>query len=184
MDQEAQESVHHEQYLTFRSAGEDYAIGILQVKEIIPYDGSTKVPMAPEVVSGLINLRGKAVPVIDLAIKFGAQKTTSTNRTCVVIVDLVLGNEEIVMGILTDSVRNVIDIPAEEIDDAPNFGTGIASRYLKGLAKINDAFIPIINVETVMAPEDILASVLPQAQEEEEDKEEVPTEEEAYPSEI
>lgn len=184
MDPESQESVHHEQYLTFRSAGADYAIGILQVKEIIPYDGSTKVPMAPEVVSGLINLRGKAVPVIDLAIKFGSKKTTTTNRTCVVIVDMMVGNDEVVMGILTDSVRNVIDIPAGEIDDAPNFGTGIASRYLKGLAKIDDNFIPIIDVQNVMAPEDILSAVLPQSLEEDEQKEETPSEEEAYPSEL
>jgi len=96
---------------------------------------------------------------------------------------LMLGNEEVVMGILTDSVRNVIDIPEGEIDDTPKFGTGIASRYLKGLAKINDNFIPIIDVENVMAPEDILAALQPEALEDEAEKEEVPTQEDAYSSE-
>jgi len=161
MQHESAENIQHEQYLTFHSAGEEYAIGILQVKEIIPFNGATTVPMAPPAIRGLINLRGRAVPVIDLAIKFGATETQATNRTCVIIADVIVGKEEMVMGILTDSVKKVIELPVEDIDEAPNFGTGVASHYLSGLAKINEEFIPIIDVENVLSPEEVLEAVLP-----------------------
>ena len=117
--------------------------------------------MAPAVIRGLINLRGRAVPVIDLAIKFGSPETRRTNRTCVIIVDVYVGEEEVVMGILTESVLKVIDLPKEEIDEAPNFGTGVSSHYLSGLAKIDGDFVPIIDVETVLRPEEVLEAVMP-----------------------
>jgi len=168
MIDEVKENIERDQYLTFDSAGEIYAIGILQVKEIIPFEGATKVPMAPSLIAGLINLRGKAVPVIDLAIKFGQAKTLRTNRTCVIIVDVTVGKDEVIMGILTDSVRHVIDVPKSEIDEAPNFGTGLPSQFLSGLAKVEDSFIPIIHVKNVLTPEKILEAIIHETPNEEE----------------
>lgn len=157
----AHETGDYSQYLTFQSAGAAYAVGILQVKEIIPYTGATKVPLAPEVIRGLINLRGSAVAVVDLAVRFGAPPTTDSKRTCVVIVDVAMGDDDAVMGILADSVSEVIDVPNTDVDNTPSFGTGVASDYLDGLAKVAEDFIPIINVERVLEPNEALAAAFP-----------------------
>jgi len=159
--EEAHERDDLAQYLTFQSAGESYALAILQVKEIIPFRGATRVPLAPDVVRGLINLRGSAVAVIDLAVRFGSPATRDSRRTCVVIVDVSSEDDEAVMGILADSVDQVIEIPSDEIDSAPSFGTGLAHQFIDGLAKVADTFIPILNVETVLAPSEALSAVLP-----------------------
>jgi purine-binding chemotaxis protein CheW len=149
------------QYLTFQSAGEAYALPILRVKEIIPFVGATTVPLAPSVIRGLINLRGSAVAVIDLAVRFGAPATRDSKRTCVVIVDVCSADDETVMGILTDSVNEVIDLPSGDIDTTPDFGTGLAPSFIDGLAKVSDSFIPILNVDSVLASGEALAAVLP-----------------------
>ncbi len=93
------------QYLAFTLAGSDYAVGILQVKEILQYESVTRVPSVPPSVRGVINLRGSVVPVIDLAVKFGLAATPVTNRTCVLIVEAALEGERAVMGVLADAVR-------------------------------------------------------------------------------
>ena len=155
------ESVSSSQYLTFQSAGDAYAVDILQVKEIIPYAGSTKVPLAPETIRGLINLRGSAVAVVDLAVRFGAPRTEVSKRTCVVILDVATEDGETVMGILADSVSEVIDVPDSEIDRAPSFGVGVESECVEALAKVGDEFVPILNVQRVLAPNEALAALLP-----------------------
>ncbi len=153
----SEDLVELSQYLTFQTAGEEYAIAILQVKEILSYTGATKIPMAPDTIRGLINLRGSAVPVVDLAVQFGRPKTPSSKRACVVIVDVSVGEQHEVMGILTDSVSEVIDLRAEEIEDAPSFGAGVRPEYVAGLAKVGEGFVPILDVDYLLSSDDLLA---------------------------
>jgi len=153
----SEDLVELSQYLTFQSAGEEYAIAILQVKEIISYTGATQVPMAPDGIRGLINLRGSAVAVVDLAVQFGRPETPGSKRACVVIVDVGAGEQHEVMGILADSVSEVIDLRPEEIEDAPSFGAGVRPEYVAGLAKVGERFVPILDVGRVLSSDDLLA---------------------------
>src|SRR5206468_11896814 len=111
------------QYLGFHVAGEEYAIGILRVREILEYDVVTKVPTTPPSIRGVINLRGSVVPVVDLAVKLGLPEIAVTKRTCIVVVEVNLSGERTVMGVLADSVSQVIDLPASEVQPPPTFGT-------------------------------------------------------------
>ncbi|HKC12424.1 MAG TPA: chemotaxis protein CheW, partial [Vicinamibacteria bacterium] len=103
------------QYLGFYIAGEEYAIGILRVREILEYDTVTKVPTTPPSIRGVINLRGSVVPVVDLAVKFGLPESVVSKRTCIVVVEVDLDGERAVMGVLADAVSQVIDLPASEV---------------------------------------------------------------------
>lgn len=159
----SQENRRVSQYLTFQSAGTAYALEILRVKEIIPFTGATRVPLAPDVIRGLINLRGSAVAVVDLAVRFGAPPTPESKRTCVVIVDSVDRDDGSVFGILADSVSEVLEVMDDDIDSAPELGMGDAAELLDGLARVGDAFVPILNVESVLAPGEALSAILPDA---------------------
>lgn len=148
------------QYLTFVSAGQDYAIPIMRMREIVPYTGSTKVPLAPEAIRGLINLRGRAIPVVDLSVRFGSQATCVTKRTCVLIVDLDDDQERADVGILAESVSRVIDVGIDELEETPSFGMGAARDCLSGMLRSSGEFIPIIEVEEVLdAESDFLADL-------------------------
>lgn len=155
MSDASQNAEQFSQCLTFSSAGEEYAIEILHVKEILPFSGATKVPMAPPAIRGLINLRGSAVPVVDLAVKFGCAATEVSNRTCVIIMDAAVGEEFSVMGILADSVSQVLDVPAEHVARTPTLGVGVATEHLCGIANIDERFVPIIDIERVLSSEDL-----------------------------
>ena len=156
---EIENLVEFSQFLTFVVAGEEYAIGILKVKEIISYSGATKVPMAPDVIRGLINLRGGAVAVVDLAVKFGSPETPTSKRTCVVIVDLESGEDMTIIGILVDSVSEVIELRADEIAAAPSFGTAVRTEHLEGLAKVGEGFVPILEIDRMLGSEELLAVI-------------------------
>ena len=132
---EIQSVVEQAQYLTFHLAGEEYAVDILQVKEIIEYGAITKVPQTPPSIRGVINLRGNVVPVIDLAVKFGLSPNPVTARTCVVIVEAELGGERAVMGIIADAVSKVVKLLPEEILPPPPFGTQVRVDFLRGMGR-------------------------------------------------
>lgn len=153
---EASKSVteHRSQYLTFEVSHEHYAIAILDLREIISFQSATRVPMAPKSIRGLINLRGSAVPVIDLAMKFGETPTEVSKRTCVMVLDSSTSNERGTIGILADSVSEVIELLPDEIEDAPDFGATIASDYLVGLARVFDQFVPILDVDRILSFEE------------------------------
>lgn len=137
------------QYLTFVSAGQTFGIPIMRMKEIVPYEGCTRVPLAPGPIAGLINLRGRAIPVLDLAIRFGSSSTPVTRRSCVLIVDRVeQGLPE--MGIVADSVSRVMDVAERDREEAPSFGTGVSAVYLTGMVRSDDDFIPILDVDRVL----------------------------------
>src|SRR5258705_4311714 len=111
------------QYLSFVLCGEEYAVNILRVKEIIEYDSLTRVPAMPASVRGVINLRGRVVPVVDLAARFGLHESQITRRSCIVMVELTDSDESVVMGIITDAVSQVLDLTEGEIEPPPSFGT-------------------------------------------------------------
>lgn len=145
------------QYLTFMLGGETFAIGILHVKEIIGYGGLTEVPMMPECIRGVINLRGAVVPVMDLAARFGRQPSPITKRSCIVIVELEANGERQDMGVVVDAVNAVLEIPASEIEPPPAFGAKIRTDFIEGMGKIDGRFVILLNVDKVLSTDEIVA---------------------------
>src|SRR6266571_393885 len=125
------------QYLSFQLAGEEFAFGILRVKEILEYDTLTRVPNAPPAVRGVINLRGAVVPVLDLAHLFGLPATAVTKRSCVIIVEVRVDEQELVMGILADAVNQVIELAPDTIEPAPAFGSRASDATSKDRGELN-----------------------------------------------
>ena len=150
MNESAQE-FEQTQYLTFQLAGEEYAVGILQVKEIIAYGVLTNVPQTPPSVRGVINLRGNVVPVVDLAVKFGLAVSPVTDRSCIIIVETESEGEKAVVGIVADSVSQVSDLPRQDILPPPAFGTHVRVDFLRGMAKAAQKFVLILNIDKVLA---------------------------------
>jgi purine-binding chemotaxis protein CheW len=144
----AQEST---QFLTFMLGGEVFAIGILGIKEIIEYAGLTTVPLMPDCVRGVINLRGAVVPVIDLAARFGRPVTQIGKRTAIVIVEIDADGEQQVVGVLVDAVNAVIDIAPSEIEPAPQFGARVRSEFIAGMGKVNGKFVILLNTDRVLS---------------------------------
>ena len=139
------------QYLTFQLGGEEFAFGIMRVKEILEYDTITRVPNVPAAVRGVINLRGSVVPVVDLSLLFGVGPTAVTKRTCIVIVEARKEGRELVMGILAESVSQVIDLAAETIEPPPAFGSNVRAAYLSGLAKVDARkFVLILDIDRLL----------------------------------
>jgi purine-binding chemotaxis protein CheW len=139
------------QYLTFQLAGEEYAVGILRVKEIIAYGPLTTVPQAPPALRGVINLRGSVVPIIDLAVRFGLPASPLTNRTCIVILELDLDGEPTVIGIVTDAVDQVIELLDDDILPVPAFGIQARMDFLRGMGKAGAKFVLILEIEKVLS---------------------------------
>lgn len=148
---------HSAQYLTFLLGGEMFGIGILTIKEIIEFHEVTPVPMMPRCVRGVINLRGAVVPVVDLQARFGRQPTPVTKRTCIVIVELGMGSEIPVMGVVVDGVSEVLDITASDIEPAPAFGTQMRTDFIAGMAKVRDRFVILLSAEDVLAIDELAA---------------------------
>ncbi|HWP22559.1 MAG TPA: chemotaxis protein CheW [Candidatus Binatia bacterium] len=152
------------QYLTFHLAGEEYAIGILHVKEIIAYGAVTVVPQTPAFVRGVINLRGSVVPVVDLALKFGLSASPVTHRTCIIIVEVRLDGEPTIMGIIADSVSQVVELSADDILPPPPFGTRVKLDFLRGMGKAGAHFLLILDVDRVLSSAELGAATLPPGQ--------------------
>jgi len=145
------------QYLTFMLAREQFAIGILAIKEIIEYQGVTEVPMMPPCVRGVINLRGAVVPVVDLPARFGRPSSEATKRTCVVIVETQGEGERQVMGLVVDAVIEVLDIAPADIEPPPAFGAHIRSDFLQGVGKVRGKFVLLLDVDRVLSIDEIAA---------------------------
>jgi purine-binding chemotaxis protein CheW len=147
------------QYLTFTLGGEIYALGILNIKEIIDYDKLTEVPMMPAFVCGVINLRGRVVPIIDLYARFGKGKTAILKRTAIVIVETLNREDDSVqdIGIIVDAVNEVVDITQEDIEPAPSFGTGIRPDFISGMAKRENGFVILLSVDKVLSVAEMAA---------------------------
>ncbi|MCW7537084.1 chemotaxis protein CheW [Aquabacterium sp. A7-Y] len=155
-DRHAAATTEPTQYLTFMLAGEAYAIGILAIKEIIEYDSLTTVPMMPECVRGVINLRGAVVPVMDLQARFGRKPSPVTKRTCIVIVEVeATDGERQVIGVVVDAVNEVLDIAASDIEPAPAFGTRIRSDFMQGMGKVHGRFVILLDVNRVLSLDEL-----------------------------
>jgi purine-binding chemotaxis protein CheW len=143
------------QYLTFVLGGEMFSIGILNIKEIIEYGQLTEVPMMPGFVRGVINLRGRVVPVIDLSVRFGRHSTEITKRTCIVIIEI--ANEELHqdIGVVVDAVSEVLEIPHSEIEPPPSFGAKIRADFISGMGKVKGKFVIILNVDKVLSVDEL-----------------------------
>jgi len=138
-------------YLTFRLTKEEYGIEILKVREIFGMQEITSVPGVPEYVKGVINLRGRIIPVIDLRLKFGFIETEYNKETCIIVVLI----EEILVGIIVDTVSEVVDIPGDDIEQSPSFGAETPTEYLRGMGKVKERVIILLNVEKVFSAQEI-----------------------------
>src|SRR5258708_15222500 len=152
------------QYLTFMIGGEEYAISLVKVKEIIEYDTVTEVPKTPEGVRGVINLRGSVVPGIDLALKLRLSASVAGKLTCIVITEVECEGEATVMGVMADAVREVIDLKPQDVEAPPTFGTRVKVDYLLGMARSGKKFCLILDTEKVLSTDELLE--LPDAVEE------------------
>jgi len=146
------------QYLTFFLAGEEYAISILQVTEIIECTMLTKVPGTPAWIRGVLNLRGAVVPVVDLATKFGLGPTAVTRRTCVIIVELLVDGERLMMGVMADWVRQVIELGPTEIQSAPSFGPKVRVDCILGMGVNNGKFVVLLDIDRILSSTEVLAA--------------------------
>ncbi len=144
-------------YLTFSLADEEYGIGILKVKEIIGIITITTVPQTPSHVKGVINLRGKVIPVVDLRLKFGLPAMDYTERTCIIVIEISKDKSHILIGILVDSVSEVLNIKGADIEDTPNFGARLNTDYILGMAKTSGKIKILLDIDRVMSAEDVIA---------------------------
>ena len=147
------------QYLTFRLAGEEYAVEILQAREILRYEEVTRVPTAPPSIRGVLNLRGRVVPVVDLAVKLGLPETPVTGRTCIVIVEVALEGERTVMGVIAEAVSQVVDLHPGDIEPPPPFGPRARVEFLRGMARLEGRFALLLDLDLLLSAEDAAAAV-------------------------
>lgn len=150
----------HQQYLTFRLGDETFALPILVTKEILEYPELTSVPMMAPCVRGVLNLRGAVVPVVDLAVRFGRPASVLTRRSCVVILEIQSGDEWLDIGVVVDGVNQVIDIPSDQIEPPPNFGSKLRADFIRGMGKVDGNFVVVLDSDHVLSVEEI--SVLEQ----------------------
>jgi purine-binding chemotaxis protein CheW len=145
------------QYLTFQLAEEVFAIDVSHVREILEFTMVTKVPRTPEFMSGVINLRGSVVPVLDMRLKFGLTKIEKTVDTCIVVVEVFFEEENAIIGALVDSVQEVFELEPDQIEPAPRIGTQLKTEFIKGMGKRDDNFIILLDIDKVFASEDLAA---------------------------
>lgn len=143
------------QYLTFTLGGEMFAVGILNVKEIIEYGNLTEIPMMPAFIRGVINLRGAVVPVIDLAARFGGHASEVQRRTCIVIVEVTQDDSKHDIGIMVDAVSEVLEIQEGDIEPPPSFGARIRADFIAGMGKVNNKFVIILEIQRVLSVDEM-----------------------------
>src|SRR5580658_4861555 len=145
------------QYLTFITAGEEYAISIVKVTEIVEYEAVTTVPNTPVWIRGVTNLRGRVVPVVDLAVKFGLPASGISKFSCIIITEVMFEGENLTMGVLADSVSQVIELSADEIEQTPPFGTRVRTEFLLGMGALGKKFCLILDIDKVLSADELLA---------------------------
>lgn len=149
------------QYLTFVMGGENYAIPVTSIREVLTVPKVTRIPRMPEFMRGVINLRGSVVPILDLKLKFGIGETGMTSETAIVVVEIPFGNADdgeeglLHLGIFTDAVKKVLTISKEEIEPPPKIGTKIKNNFILGMGHVEDDFIVILNIREVLSDEDL-----------------------------
>ncbi len=142
-------------YLTFKLNEEEYGIGIIKVKEIIGMMTITSVPRTPEFVKGVVNLRGKVIPIVDLRLKFSMEAIPYTERTCIIVVEIDSNDATVLIGIVVDAVSEVLNINEDDIEETPTFGTELNTEYILGMAKLEGAVKILLNIDKVLSPKEI-----------------------------
>ena len=156
MEQAVQKITEREgKYLTFSLDREEYGIGLLKVKEIIGMMRITPVPQTPEYVKGVINLRGKVIPVIDLRLRFGLDYSEYNDRTCIIVVDAGTNSSRLHIGIVVDSVSEVINIKGSDIEDTPSFGATLDIDYISGMAKSGGSVKILLDIDKVLSTDQL-----------------------------
>ena len=143
------------QYLTFRLEEEVFALDISKVREVLDFTTITKVPRTPEFMRGVINLRGSVVPVVDMRLKFGMSKTETTVNTCIIIVEIMVDGEHVILGTLADSVQEVLDLEAAQIEPAPRIGTRLRTEFIRGMGKRDTHFIIILDIDKIFSSDEL-----------------------------
>jgi len=144
-------------YLTFLLGDESYGIEILKVQEIIGMQSITRIPRTPEYVKGVINLRGKVIPVIDLRLRFGMEAAEVSRKTCIIVVQVAKADINVTMGIVVDEVSEVLEIAAAEIEPAPGFGTRVETSFIMGMAKTESAVKILLDIDKIMSENEMEA---------------------------
>lgn len=144
------------QVLTFTLGDEVFGLDIATVREIIQYGPMTPVPLMPQFVRGVINLRGAVVPVIDLQARFGREPATVGKKTCIVIFDVARGTERVELGLMVDAVSEVLEIPADQVEPPPDFGTAVRRDFIRSMGKVNGRFVVLLDADKAMDVEDMV----------------------------
>jgi len=154
--QEAQESVGLAgKYLTFALGQEEYGIGILQIKEIVGMMPITALPQTPSFIKGVINLRGRVIPITDLRMKFSLDTADYTERTCIIVVEIHNNSRSLTMGLVVDAVSEVANIKGEDIEKTPSFGTALQTEYIQGMAKMAGGVKILLDIDRVLSGEQL-----------------------------
>ena len=144
-----------DQYLTFTLAEEMFALDIAMVSEVLEFQNITKIPRTPKFMRGVINLRGRAIPVVDLRMKFQMGETEKTVDTCIIIVEVDMDGETAVIGALADSVHEVFEMPEEQIEPPPRLGTRIDTDFIRGMGRQDEEFIIVLDINQVFSSEEL-----------------------------
>lgn len=144
-------AIAKKQFLTFRLANENYGLELSQTREIIEYSGITEVPLMPNFLRGVINLRGDVVPVIDLSVRLGRKPIQIQRRTCIIVVEIQNNEQNHVLGLLADAVSEVIEIEEDNIEGAPSFGAKIRADFIQGIAKQGDEFVVLLDANSALS---------------------------------
>lgn len=146
------------QYLTFKLNDEIFALDVAKVREILEVTNITKVPQTPDFMRGVINLRGSVVPVIDMRLKFGMSRTEQTVNTCIIVVEVNMDGDTTVLGALADSVQEVVELEPDRIEPAPHIGVNLNTEFIRGMGKIDDHFVMILEIDKLFSAEELTES--------------------------
>jgi purine-binding chemotaxis protein CheW len=143
------------QYLTFKLEDEVFALDISKVREVLDFTTVAKVPQTPDFMLGVTNLRGCVVPVVDMRLKLGMSRTEKTVNTCIIIVEVEIDGETTILGALADSVQEVMDQDPDQIEPPPRIGTGLNTKFIKGMGKRDNQFIIILDIDKVFSADEL-----------------------------
>ena len=152
---EAEKLLETNQYLAFKLADEVFAFDITTVREVLEFDTVTKVPQTPEMMKGVINLRGSVVPVVDMRVKFGMGATEKTVNTVIIIIEVDLDDESTLIGALVDSVKEVMDLDTDHIEPPPSIGTQLNTEFIRGMGKQDGQFIIILDIKKIFSADEL-----------------------------
>jgi purine-binding chemotaxis protein CheW len=152
---ETNEILQTNQFFTFMLEKEIFAIDISQIKEVLEFTHITKVPQTPDMMKGVINLRGSVVPVIDMRLKFEMGEIEKTVDTCIVIIEIMIDGSTTMIGALVDAVKEVMDLDSDQIEPSPKIGTQLNTDYIKGMGKHEEQFIIILDIDKIFSHTDL-----------------------------